>query len=107
MSDEMLVERARWVADHDVRMTQETEDLLFALADRLEALSAQAPAGDGWVMVPREPTMAMVEAGCAALETNTAREKLVLLGAGRDIAHAKMRFRYAAMLSALPPEGEG
>lgn len=65
------------------------------LTDRLEALSAQAPAGDGWVIVPREPTGAMIDAyfiRCRELGFT---------------AHINASTAWEALLSALPPEGEG
>lgn len=34
----------------------------------LDLLTAQPDSGDGWALVPREPTEAMLRAGCAAIE---------------------------------------
>jgi len=56
MSDEKLVERARALTANSWDLTNEETALVNSLADRLEALSAQAPAGDGWRDIESAPT---------------------------------------------------
>lgn len=53
---------------------------------------------DGWVLVPREPTEDMIDAGLRATAVH-----LDIQGSGLTVNREKMRRRYAGMLAAVPP----
>ena len=70
-----------------------------AAIPRIEAALSASPQ-DGWVLVPREPTQAMIDA---------ATESLTGIGAGADHDYDDdARSMYAAFIRALPqPTGDG
>lgn len=84
------------VADGDALMAS---DMLTDYADSLERAPGGVP--DGWVMVPREPTEAMLDAAM----TREDDEPLTDWGKIVPAPHAEI---YKAMLAAVPsaPEGE-
>jgi hypothetical protein len=71
--------------------------LVYDLCSEIERLALRNPpsgeAGEGWVLVPREPDDAMIAAGLAALQESLGHAAVI----DRDPL-----FAYRAMLSALP-----
>jgi hypothetical protein len=68
---------------------------------------------DGFILVPLEPTKEMLKAGCIALDKPDAQAKLMSaelnpVGSKRiSVARTKMRLRWKAILSVVPPADRG
>jgi hypothetical protein len=98
MGDRELIEQARAIVEQGDRSgpraehatTIKTRNVLQALADRLEALAGPMER-EGWVLVPKEPTLEMIE----ALDDGQEYDEGGYLGYSAKDA-------YAAMLSAAP-----
>jgi hypothetical protein len=95
-----------WVREESAKVHAEAQGLV------LEPLYADpAPSqglGEGWVLVPREPTEEMLRAAWAMTVKVTPEERMLMeLGDSRSAFHGKMKRRYRAMISAAPPLSGG
>lgn len=76
-------------------------------AEWFAQMEAAMPAG--YTIVPVDPTVEMLKAGCVSLSKPGAREQLMAAELSRDphaVGRAKMKIRWAAMLAATTADGE-
>ena len=80
-------------ADLDELIAQSGDGLVARLARELRACRKE-----GWVLVPKEPTREMIEAGYRSMRLNSTMEQLA--------GHTAEKFIYEAMLAAAPEPQE-
>lgn len=85
-------------ASSETDVPQEPEQLAVLIRDWNRRAALLEPVGEGWVMVPKEPTEAMLDAACDVADVEFY---------GRKNVHEDIRREWAAMLNAASPKSNG